>query len=215
MKINPDKFDVYLESNLEPFVYVEDNRTIKTKNAGKIMVISFGALNYQGHYAPEFGGVAIVHVDPDVLIAIKYIPWNAKARRQELMEQYMHLKANHNNMSPSDITHYFYLKCGYVLPAKKQRLKEEYYIKVAQENRARAAAMQAEHEKQLKIQEASSRGRIATLNRSKASLESMKTKNEEETTEKKQADNPPPKPADEPEIYEGEKLIPLDDDEEE
>jgi len=168
MNINPEKFDTDLECNLEPFGYIEDSRTIETKSSGKMMLVSFGALNCMGHYAPEFGGVAVVHINPDVLIAVKYIPWSAAERRKELMKQYLYMKENHKKMSPSDITHYFYLNCHYVLPAKKQRLREEYYTELAKDNRDRAKEMQETNQRNKAIQSSAQKGRVAGLNRTMA-----------------------------------------------
>jgi len=212
MTISPDKFDIDLACNLEPFGYMEDTRTVDTKNSGKMMIVSFGAMNYLGHYSPEFGGVAVVHLDPDVLIAVKYIPWDAEARRKELIDQYMYLKNNHENMLPSDITHYFYLDCLYVLPAKKQRLREEYYDQIAEENKVRAKAMKEAMEKEKEMQKIAFGGRSATtLNRKKISCS-------DETKKEEKIKDPPAEAFEEPvqerkekpvQEYKGEKLIPI------
>ena len=204
--MNINRFDLELPCDLEPFGYIEDRRIVKTKNAGKLMLVAFGALNYMGHYAPEFGGVAMVHMNPDLLIAVKYIPWNAEARRDELMTQYKFLKENHHDMSPSDVTCYFY-DDGYVLPAQKKRLKEEYFQEIAEANKVRAQAMMAAMKKEQEMQEAATSGsRVAKLN--------PRMVKEKDEPEEKQLNHKVYQKKDSKTV-DGEELIPLDDDDEE
>jgi len=214
MTISPDKFDIDLACNLEPFGYMENSRTVETKNSGTMMVVAVGAMNYLGHYSPEFGGVAVVHLNPDLLIAVKYIPWDAKARRKELMEQYMYLKNNHESMSSSDLTHYFYLDCLYVLPAKKQRLREEYYDQIAKENKLRAQIMKEAMENEKIMQKISFGNRTATtLNRKKITISK---ESEEEVVKDPPAAKIEEQVNEEPvDEYKGEKLIPIKPEEKE
>jgi hypothetical protein len=213
MNINPEKFDTDLGCDLEPFGYMEDNRLIKTLKAGEIMLISFGAMNRLGHFSPEFGGVALVHLNPDVFLAVKYIPWDAEARRKELMKQYKYLKDNHQSMSPADVTEYFYVDCNYILPAKKQRLREEYIQKIAEENKIRAQEMQAAHEREDKLQAGAAQGRPTRLARKRVAVDRRNnTRTEVETEE---PDPIPLKKTGGDDYLDGEKLISLDNDEEE
>jgi len=184
MNINKEKLNLELPCDLEPFGYIEKTHVIDTKNSGKLMLIAFGALNQLGHYAPEFGGVALVCINPDVVIAIKHIPWDAPGRLAEMQYQVNYLLEN-NNIQPAEVTNYFYRKCNYVLPAQKQRLKEEYFLEIAEENKERAKELKSQNERIQDLQKNATAGkRVAKLNRN------MKVRTPEEVRKaKKDKDN--------------------------
>lgn len=237
--INPQKFDTDLSCDLEPFGFVEDQRTIKTKNAGKIMLVSFGALNYLGHYSPEFGGVAVCHLKPDFFLAVKYIPWDAKARRVEFEKKYQELKDGHKNMTPSDVTDLFNLD-DYVLPTKKKRMKEEYFLQVAELNKQKAQEAREKTARMEHIQKELLKNKNAILARDnfkartpeeirqymkENGIEAQKAPKKIFTNDKPKEKKPHlhvvrkgdenPKQESKPQMFKGEELIPLDDEEEE
>lgn len=199
MNMDVNKFNPELESDLEPFGFIEDYKTVKSKYAGNQMLVSFGALNYLGHYAPEFGGVALVNADYNLFIAIKYIPWNANARKKEIEKQYAVLMENKDLFTPSDFTDYFYESCGYILPAQKLRLKEEYFLEIAQKDKERAENLLKAHNEIQEAQQKAYRGQITNLSRRK--VEECRAKEEEKGYK--------------PQIIDGEEMIPLDEDDEE
>jgi len=125
-EIDKNKFDPELPCNFEPFAFIEDKTEIKTKYAGKMGIISFGALDYNAHYAPEFGGVALVHFNPDVIIAVKFLPWDAMLREEE-HERAVSFLEKHLDIEPDAITKYFHYKLGYMLPAKKEQQRRDYF----------------------------------------------------------------------------------------
>jgi len=224
MNIDTKKFNLELPCNLEPFGYIEETRNIITKNAGELMLIAYGALNHLGHYAPEFGGVALVCLNPDLIVAIKYIPWNAPGRLEELEYQFNYLLENHENMAPAEVTDHFYVDHDYILPAQKQRLKEEYFLRVAEENKARAAELKNQNERLLQLQEEAMAGKIAVkVNKSKPRTpEEVRAEEEERKKEGEKEEAPYQKPKLEivnkkkkVKMVDGEELIPIDDDEEE
>ena len=55
MNIDKKKFNKDLMSRFGLFCYIEEEVIVKTKSAGNILFISFGAFNHLGHLAPEFG----------------------------------------------------------------------------------------------------------------------------------------------------------------
>lgn len=216
MKINPAKLNTQLPSNLEPFGYIEETKKIDMEKCGGLMLISFGAMNYQGHFAPEFGGIALVHVKESIFIAVKYIPWNAQAREKELNIQFEFLKENQQTITPQELTDYFNMECGYVFPSKKQRLREEYIDGVAEANRERAIMLKKKlEEKQkmfqtslkdcdvIKVQESPIRKK--QLEERKEKEKQLKEKKEKELEERAKKEK---------NLYKGEELIPLDDKEE-
>jgi hypothetical protein len=152
-----EKFDTSLKCNLEPFGYIEDKKVIETKKAGKMVLIAFGALNRFGHYSPEFGGVAVVHLDPDLYVAVKYIPWNRKERASEIIRQAKYLEEHKQHITPNELICYFHEKNGYVLPAEKKKQKEAYINQVAENNKARAEEMEFDESAKNIIQEAAMR----------------------------------------------------------
>jgi len=85
--MDTNKFNPENPSEFTPLAYVEKTTRIKKKVDGvdkeKINVVSIGALEEYSHRAPEHGGVAVVHKHPDVIIGIKYIPWDAEKRNRE------------------------------------------------------------------------------------------------------------------------------------
>jgi len=125
MNIDKNKFDTSLPCNLEPFGFIEKVTEVETKNAGRLSIISYGALDYNNHYSPEFGGVALVHHNPDIFMATKYIGWDAKAREIEHKRSVDFLKDNFN-IEPNLITEKFYHEFDYFLPAVYDRDKKEY-----------------------------------------------------------------------------------------
>jgi hypothetical protein len=147
-----DKFDKSLKCNLEPFGYIEDKRVIDCRRAGQMIVVSYGALNKMGHYAPELGGVAIVHIDPDLFIAAKYIPWNREERAKELERQVKYFNDNQSHLLPDDIVNRF-TELEYAMPAQRKRAKEAYIDNIAAQNIKRAKEMAKEDEAREKIQE--------------------------------------------------------------
>ena len=124
--IDEKKFNPKLPCDMEPFAFIEKQTTVKTKYAGEIGIISFGALDYNAHYAPEFGGVAMVHFKPDLMIAVKYLPWDAKLRDEEHDRAVKFLEEN-IEIAPDKITEKFHYDFNYVLPAKKEQQRREYY----------------------------------------------------------------------------------------
>lgn len=124
--IDKNKFDPQNPCDFEPFAFIENKTVIQTKRAGKIGIISFGALDYNAHYSPEFGGIALVHFDPDLIIAIKYVPWDAKERAREHQKAVKFLR-DHLDIKPVDITKTFHYEFFYVLPAKKEQQRREYF----------------------------------------------------------------------------------------
>lgn len=227
MNIDTKKFNLELPCNLEPFGYIEETMVVDTKSCGEIMLVAFGALNYLGHYAPEFGGVALVCLDPDLFIAVKYIPWDAPGRLAELQYQISYLLENHENMAPQDISCYFYIECDYVLPARKERYKEEYFLMVAEENKARAEELKKQNERLNKLQKKAMAGkRVAKLNKSIKPRTPEEIRNEQKekemTSEQEQYVKPKLKLVKKEEsvpekkkikMVDGEELIPLDEEE--
>jgi len=122
--MDTNKFNTKLGSNSEPFAYVErETKITDKKNNDVIEVISFGALETHDHRAPEFGGVAIVHMNPDVFIGVKYIPWNAKGRKVEHDKMIQKLRTT--NMNNQELCDFLYSD-GYVLPAVKEKIRNDY-----------------------------------------------------------------------------------------
>jgi hypothetical protein len=132
MNISKEKFNTDLPSNMEPFAFIEQVTTVKTKWAGELSIVSFGALDYNNHYSPEFGGVALLHDDPDLFLAVRYYPWSAENRSKEHERSVQFLKDNYE-IAPNDIIDTFYVKFGYSLPAKQERKRREYLEKVRRE----------------------------------------------------------------------------------
>lgn len=214
--MDKNRIDLELPCDLEPFGYIESRRIVKTQNAGKLMLVAFGARNYMGHYSPEFGGVALVHLNPDLLIAIKYVPWDAEARDKELKAQYKFLKENHTEMTPPDVTLYFY-DDGYTLPAQKKREREEYFAQLAEYNKLRAKELMDFHKRELELQEIATRGaHVAGLNPAMAERDDFESDDEyfedsmEETLEIVED-----QPENDIETVDGEEVIPIDEEEEE
>ncbi|TRZ48379.1 MAG: hypothetical protein D4S01_10390 [Dehalococcoidia bacterium] len=125
MKIDKNKFNPNLPCNMEPFAFIEKITEIKTKNAGRLSIISFGALDYNNHYSPEFGGVALVHHNPDLLIAMKHVAWDTKGREEEHRVAVSFLTDN-LNIEPDAITTKFYHEFDYFLPYMFEKKKREY-----------------------------------------------------------------------------------------
>jgi len=120
--MDTNKFDPELPSKHIPFAYVERETTI-TDHDNNIAVISFGALEVNNYNAPEFGGVAIVHQDPDIIIGIKYIPWNVGSRATE--HDTIVKKIQHSRMNNQELVDYLY-EDGYTIPAIRDKIRDEY-----------------------------------------------------------------------------------------
>lgn len=69
--------------NKKPFMWIEHEEVIKLTEDDAIRVIAFGAYNAMGIIGTEKGGVAIVHDDPNFVIATKDIPWSMLKRKIE------------------------------------------------------------------------------------------------------------------------------------
>lgn len=123
-------------SSSHPLAFIEQKTSIDSKNFGSLAVISFGALERNSHLAPEFGGVAVVHEDPDVVIAIKYIPWNAKKREIEHKLMVEHI-TNNTEQGRKDYAHSL-SDSGYTLPAMKERWRREYAEELAEKTKENA-----------------------------------------------------------------------------
>jgi hypothetical protein len=117
--MDKNRYDKELPCNHEPFGYLEKKTELPNKRA----VISFGALDKGSYYAPEFGGVAVVYTDPEVFIAVKYIPWDARGRDEE--HESLVKTIRENTMTNQELVH-FLDKDGYILPAMKRRWNREY-----------------------------------------------------------------------------------------
>jgi hypothetical protein len=129
MNIDKNKFDTSLPCDMEPFAFIEKVTKIKTKKAGTLSIISFGAMDYNNHYSPEFGGVALVHHNPDLFIAQKHIPWNAELRETNHQQAVNFLNEN-VDIEPDEITEVFYHEFDYFLPYMLERKKRNYLKQV-------------------------------------------------------------------------------------
>ena len=125
MNIDKKKFDISLPCNMEPFGFIEKVTEVKTKNAGKLAIVSYGALDYNNHYSPEFGGVALIHHNPDLLLAQKHLPWNADLR-EECHQKAIDYLNNNLDAEPDSITDQFYYEFNYFLPYMLERKKRNY-----------------------------------------------------------------------------------------
>ena len=227
--ISKKKFDMDLPSDLEPFGYIEERRIIKTKNCGDIMLISFGAMNYLGHYSPEMGGVSLVLLNPDLLLAVNYIPWDTAARKVELERQFIYLNQNQENMYPKDITQYFWDN-HYTIPTQKAEFKENYFSNMKYEQRGNT--LRKRQAKIDKIQDSSMEGhRIAGKFEGEVPVfpkedmipvnsddtkgtKGIGTKEDIEETKNSERSRDKEVEPRKPKMINGEELIPLDDDEE-
>jgi len=125
MNINPAKFDTELGSHLEPFMFVEKTTEIDTTHATKVAIISFGAMDVNNHYAPEFGGVALVHIEPDLFIAVKYIPWDAEARAVEHNRCVDFINSD-EKINPKKLIGTLKDEFGFILPSLQEKERREY-----------------------------------------------------------------------------------------
>jgi len=66
-----------------PFMWIEHEQAFEFKTAGRIRIIAFGAYNALGLIGPEKGGVAVVHEDPNFVIATKDFPYDPAGRLRE------------------------------------------------------------------------------------------------------------------------------------
>ncbi len=67
-----------------PFMWVEQETAVpKTAVCDNVAVLSFGAYNAMGLIGTEKGGVAIVHNEPNFVIATKDIPYKPDLRAEE------------------------------------------------------------------------------------------------------------------------------------
>lgn len=123
-------------SSSHPLAFIEQKTSIDSKNFGSLAVISFGAYERNSHLAPEFGGVAIVHEKPDAIIAVKYIPWNAKKREIEHKLMVKHI-TNNTEQSRQDYAHSLNDN-GYTLPHMKARWRREYAEELAEKTKKNA-----------------------------------------------------------------------------
>lgn len=117
------KFNKSLSCNEKPFGYIESSVEVNMPNGKKYAVIAFGALDVNGHYSPEFGGVAIVHRNPDVYICYRYIPWDPAGRREEADRAVEWLSKN--DVETNALAHHFDDE-GYSIPYEKKRHYKEY-----------------------------------------------------------------------------------------
>jgi hypothetical protein len=140
-----DKFDTDLDANFTPLAYVEEERIVDTDKAGQMVVLAHGAMEEPGRNAVEFGGVSILHLDPDLFICVKYIPWNKQERLAEVRRQVTYLKENKDHLRPGDIVDHF-RDLGYTMPADKNRAREAYYNDQAKENRQQAKETMAKED---------------------------------------------------------------------
>jgi hypothetical protein len=120
-----NKYNTSLSCSDHPFGYIEQRTEINTKNCGKIAVISFGAMEFHSRYAPELGGVAILHIDPNLFIAVRYIPWDAKARQAEHDRCVEHITKS-DGETPRDFAFFFQDEMKYRIPAVNKRWEREY-----------------------------------------------------------------------------------------
>jgi len=130
--MDTSKFNPELTLKEGSFVYVEKNVEIKDpkieeKNGIQtVRVLSYGAVETSSHLAPEFGGVAVVHKNPDFIIAMKYIPWNAKKREEEFEK--IRKKIREKSMSNKEIADFLVLE-GFVIPALIKDVEKKYQEK--------------------------------------------------------------------------------------
>ena len=148
--MDTNKFNTKLSSH-SPLAYIEQKTEIITKHSGTIAVVSFGAVERHSHLAPEFGGVAITHENPKVLIGVKYIPWNAKGRHEE-HKQIVAYFTEHDGGVGKDYAIYLE-KDGYALPSMKERWRREYFEELA-ENIKKQSMEEAENVKKQFVEEA-------------------------------------------------------------
>jgi len=119
------RFNTELPKNMSPFMFIEDMCEVKTKYAGKLAIISYGALEYKGRYAPEFGGVALVRMDPDVVVCVKYIPFGPNSRKTEFERAVKYLKA-HTDLDPNTYLSTWYYAFKYAVPTIMNQNKKDY-----------------------------------------------------------------------------------------
>lgn len=75
-------YNEYLPSQ-KPFMWIEEETHVPdSKVVRDIWVLSFGAYNAMGLIGPEKGGVAVVHKDPNFVIATWDVPYNPTARHE-------------------------------------------------------------------------------------------------------------------------------------
>jgi len=125
MNISKEKFDNTLPCNMEPFGFIEKVTRVKTKWAGDLSIVSFGALDYNNHYSPEFGGVALLHNDPDLFMGVHYLPWSVEDRELEHNRSVEFLQ-NNPEAAPNVIIDTFYADFLYSLPTKQERKRRDY-----------------------------------------------------------------------------------------
>jgi len=122
-----NKFNPENPSDIAPFAYVEKttkiNKNIDGIDQEKYNVISFGAFEEYSHQAPELGGVAVVHKHPDVIIGIKYIPWDIKKRAIE--HDAVAERVENGNMNNQQL-YEFLSRYGYDILAESEANKEAY-----------------------------------------------------------------------------------------
>jgi len=121
------KFNPENPSKFTPLAYVEETTRINKEVDGfdqeKFNVISIGAFEEYSHRAPEYGGVAIVHKHPDVIIGIKYIPWDVEGRAIEHAAVVERIE--NGNMS-SQVLYEFLSSVGYDILAEGEADRNEY-----------------------------------------------------------------------------------------
>ena len=122
-----NKFNPENASDITPFAYVEEttkiNKTIDGAEVEKFHVISFGAFEEYSHRAPELGGVAIVHKHPEVIIGIKYIPWNIEGRS---VEHKAIVERIENGGMSNQVLYEFLTSVGYDILAEGEADREAY-----------------------------------------------------------------------------------------
>lgn len=77
-------YDTTLPSKA-PFMFIEEERVIPLGDDDAVRLISYGAFNAGGLIGPEQGGVAVVHDDPNFVIASKAFPHDAARRKIEMV----------------------------------------------------------------------------------------------------------------------------------
>lgn len=79
-----NKFNTKLPGSFESLYFIEKEIKISNcDNEENLYVISYGALNHKGILSPEFGGIALVNKKPNIIVCIKYIPWDKTTREDE------------------------------------------------------------------------------------------------------------------------------------
>jgi hypothetical protein len=153
IKIDNNKFDMSLQDH-GMFGGLEEEIIVKSENSKTLHGMAYGALNQFGHYAPELGGVSFVVPELNIIIAIKYIPWDKNKRIQELRRITKHLEENKTTLSPSIVIKYL-KENGFIYLQDKVNERDEYFEKMAKKNKEKVNQIKQVEKKRAEIQEAS------------------------------------------------------------